>query len=160
MLTLAVAVGLASFATGDEPAKTPADASPATASIDRAKATAQATPQAAKRVFEIDLIVQKVGTNEEIIKGPPEDLADRITQLPHVTAVARAAMDVGSPKEDLQILGFNRWPPKSPDKHDRENARRLGARSCRAIKLSTTWRSGGHKASRQNRRQGSGVQHR
>ncbi len=130
-LVLSVVVFAAKLATGDQ-APPGADQHIVTDGSGKPKKANAPVSKEQPRVrgandnFRIDLIVQTVGTNEEIIKGPANDIGDRIRPLPHVTAVARATMDVRSPKDEVQMLVFNRWPPKSPNKHDRENARRLG----------------------------------
>jgi beta-lactamase regulating signal transducer with metallopeptidase domain len=130
LLGLGFAIGLANFATGDEPATK----SDSTTQVESPNKRPPNQPPAEKTDsrqtsgnIRIDLIVQKVGTNEEIIKGPTDEIGDRIKQLPHVTAVARGAMDVVSPERDLQVEAINGWPANnSPEMQDL--ARRFGRR--------------------------------
>jgi putative ABC transport system permease protein len=63
----------------------------------------------------VDLIVQSVGSKQELNNGLPVSLGDRIAKLPGVGAVMGGLMDVVSfPDRDLPSVIINGWAPGSP----------------------------------------------
>lgn len=81
-----VAVGISSFATGDEPPSTKTEPKSPAESADTAKTTDPAKSHTAKVRMPYDISVQKL-RNSDWDNLLPEKLADRIRQLPHVTRV-------------------------------------------------------------------------
>jgi putative ABC transport system permease protein len=63
----------------------------------------------------VDLIVQSVGSKQELNNGLPVSLGDRMAKLPGVGDVMGGLMDVVSfPDRDLPSVIINGWAPDSP----------------------------------------------
>ena len=114
LLTIGVAIGLANFATGDEPTKKPDEPPPAFSSAQPTKPVEQAQQHAAgaraiadenANADGIDMAVQKSPSNPKDGMELPEELGDRIGKFPHVTNVTGFLSDgprpggVGGPGE-------------------------------------------------------------
>ncbi|HEV2972107.1 MAG TPA: M56 family metallopeptidase [Pirellulales bacterium] len=85
LLALVIALGVSNFATGDEPTPKSADSPPAK-SNETAKPAELPKSQEAPHQYPFDLSVQKLG-NSDADDLLPEELGNRIKQIPHVTSV-------------------------------------------------------------------------
>ena len=109
-LALIVALGVSNFATGDEPAKQPADSHPSVKPAEKVKRAELSKTREMQPHLPFDLIVQKLG-NSDADNLLPEKLGDRIKQIPHVTSVT-PVLDVslqtfGLPPDSAEFKGLN-----------------------------------------------------
>jgi beta-lactamase regulating signal transducer with metallopeptidase domain len=112
LLMLAIGIGLASFATGDEPSKASGDQPPASKTTDNPKQVAPASESQAANGVVSALVVQTGGAPGAAYLD--DELADRIKAIPHVKSVVNGGLlDVWSFREEkLDMVFVSGRPPE------------------------------------------------
>ena len=131
LLTLAIAIGLANLATGDELAKSSGNSSASNTADDSKQVAPAAETEANKNVASV-LIVERGGVPD--VRYFDEDLADRIKAIPHVKAVVTEGLMMGWSfrEEKLDMIGVSGRPPEYTDED-------------RTLKLGRWLKAGDHK---------------
>ncbi len=132
LIALGLAIGLANFATGDEPAKAPGNSSTPGKPADNSSPVAPLGKSKSNKEIATVLIVERGGVPD--VGYLYEDLADRIKAIPHVKSVVTEGLVMGLSfrEEKLGIVGVSGRPPEYVDED-------------RALKLGRWLNAGDHK---------------